>query len=88
MKSALTLICLSQLLMGCASERVITKVVPVPGPERIRYVPVPAELTKQIPPASIPAPTTYGAALKLWNRDRDTIQILNGQLAAIENLND
>lgn len=31
---------------------------------------------------------TYSDALILWGRDRDTIQILNGQLEAIESLND
>ena len=29
---------------------------------------------------------TYGDTLKLWGHDRDTIQILNGQLQAIESL--
>ena len=75
------------ILPACATERVITK------PEIVRVVetqtvPVPADLTETIPPAPIPDRLTYGEGAVLWRQDRDTIEILNARLRAIQGLSD
>ena len=80
------LLCLSLLLTGCGTTRLVPKPYPVPGPERIKFVPIPAYLLTEIKPLSIPEDVTYGELIMLCGKDRDNLQIVNGQLRAIRAL--
>ena len=45
---------LSAAFSACACKpKIVEKPVPVPGPTRVEYVQIPAELTQTIPPAEI-----------------------------------
>jgi hypothetical protein len=80
-------------LTGCARERLIQQPVlaelECPEPNVI-----PSQLLIQRPLQPIPlgiegfSGITYGDALILWGRDRETITTLNAQLQAIEDLNE
>lgn len=84
----LILLSLTTLFAACGTERVVEKpvLVEVPGP--VEYVAVPADLLLRHIKTTIPATLTYGEALQLWAEDRAIIEKQNGQLAAIEVLND
>ena len=62
------------------------KPVPVPGPTVIEYIDVPADLLVMHQKSTIPEAVTYGDVVLLWSLDRATIDILLGQLQAIESL--
>ncbi len=91
----LVCLCLSATFAGCGTtERLVQQPVPVrvevPTP-----IQIPAELLIQREPTEIAlgdfegfSGVTYGDALILWARDRETIKTLNGQLQAIEDLNE
>ena len=74
-------------LGACATERVVTETVPV---EVVKFerVPVPSDLLVLHQKSTIPESVTYGESLQLWSADRTTIDILLGQLRAIQALND
>lgn len=59
--------------------------MPVPYPVT-EYIGVPAELTMQRNKITLPEELTYGEALEHWAIDRATIDTLNGQLRAIQSL--
>lgn len=84
---ALLLLFLTIFLTACGTERVVEKpvVVEVPGP--VEYVPVPGDLLIRHIKTTVPESLTYGEALQLWAEDRAIIDTQNGQLAAIEVLN-
>ena len=82
------LLCLSLLLTGCGTTRLVPKPYPVPGPERIKHVPVPAYLLTEIKPIVIPEDVTYGELIMSCGKDRDNLEILNGQLRAIRALSE
>ena len=85
MKNALAYLCLIPFLTACGA----TKLVEVPVPVEVtRYesLPVPEDLTIEVPPSEIPDALTYGQAIGLWADDRATIEILNARLKAIRNL--
>ncbi len=84
---ALLLAFLAIFLTACATERVVEKpvIVEVPGP--VEFIPVPGEhLARQ--KITVPPSLTYGEALELFAEALTAIDKLNGQLAAIEVLND
>lgn len=74
-------------LTACGTERVIEKPVPVEV-VRIERTLVPGEFLVLHPKTEIPEDLTYGDALQLWSEDRAIIDRQNGQLRAIQTLND
>ena len=74
------------LSTACATERIVEKPVPVPGPETIKYLDVPAQHLIQRKKSDIPDSLNYGDGLRLWNQDRLALDKVNGQLQAIESL--
>jgi hypothetical protein len=86
---ALILLCLTSwlTLSGCESTRIVEKPVPVEV-VRVERVPVPADLLIRHIKVTIPPTLTYGEAIQLWAEDRAIVDKLNGQLQAIEVLND
>lgn len=80
-------LCLLSLLTACGTERVITKPVVVET-TKIERVLVPADLLVQHQKTTIPEALTYGEAIELWSLDRASIEKQNGQLKAIESLNE
>jgi hypothetical protein len=73
---------------ACAQERIVERPVPVPGPTVYEYVDVPSDLLIQHQKTTIPDDITWGEGAILWAADRATIDILLGQIRAIESLND
>ena len=85
---ALMLLCLLPLLTACGTERVITQpeVVEV---VRVERVTVPGDLLIQHNKTTIQeGPVSFAEAIEYWSLDRAIIDTLNGQIRAIESLND
>ena len=84
---AWTLPFLLLFLTSCGSERVIEKPV-IHEVVRIERIAVPSEHLVRHIKTTIPETISYGEAIQLWSEDRAIIEIQNGQLEAIEVLND
>ena len=55
---------------------------------RFEQVQIPSDLLIQYQPTTIPSTLTYGEAIQLWASDRADLLKSNGQIRAIESLND
>ena len=75
-------------LTGCVREVIVEKPVPVPVPGPTKWVDVPRNLVVIRNKTTLPETLSYGESLQLWSADRATIEALNGQLRAIQGLND
>lgn len=71
---------------ACATERIVEKPVPVPGPTVYKFVEIPPELLVRRQKTDIPESITWGEGGILWSLDRATIDMLLGQLEAIRSL--
>ena len=83
------LLCLSISLVACgANEVIIEKPVPVSVPGPVQYVPIPPDFLVLHQKADIPENLTWSEAAQLWAADRQTIDILLGNLLGIKALGD
>ena len=88
MNKIITICCAAFILHGCASERIVTSptIVEVPGP--VQYVPIPPDFLVLHQKSDIPENLTWSEAAQLWAADRETIDILIGNLLGIKALGD
>lgn len=56
--------------------------------EIVKWTPVPADLTEEVPKTVIPDSLTYGEAIDLWSQDRVGLDVANGRLRGIQELSD
>ena len=74
-------------LIACGSNEIIVPepvVVPIPG--TVERTPVPPDFLVQRRKSTIPDTLTYGDSLQLWAEDRASLDSVNAQLGAIEEL--
>ena len=74
-------------LSGCSSQEVITPqpvIIEVPGP--VQFVDVPPDLLVLHNKSIVPEGLTFGEAMQLWVADRETIDVLLGNIGAISSL--
>lgn len=80
-------LCLLSFCTACGTTEIIEKPVPVEV-EVVKWVPVPKDLTREVPKRSIPTALTYGQAIELWSMDRASLETANARLRAIQGLSD
>ena len=83
------LLCLSISLVACgANEVIIEKPVPVEVPGPVQWREIPPDFLVLHQKATIPESLTWSEAAQLWAADRQTIDILLGNLLGIKALGD
>lgn len=81
------LLCLLICLTACGTTKVVEKPVLVET-VRTEFRAVPGDLLVIAHKTTIPETLTYGEAMLLWSADRAIIDVQNGQIEAIESLNE
>ena len=81
----LTLLCLLSLLTACGGTKVVRDPEVITQTVR-EYINVPDHLTNQIDVQNIPVGMTYGEAIAILSKERETVDKLNGQLSGIKAL--
>ena len=72
-------------LTACGGTKVVREPEVITQTVR-EYINVPVHLTRQIDVQNIPDGMTYGEAIAILSKERETVDKLNGQLAGIESL--
>ena len=76
-------------LVACgANEVIVPTPVPIEVPGPVEYVPIPPDFLVLHQKATIPENLTWSEAAQLWAADRETIDILIGNLLGIKALGD
>ena len=76
-------------ISGCSNQEVITpqpEIIEVPGP--VQWREIPPDLLVIHNKSTIPETLTWSEVAQLWTADRETIDILLGNLLAINSLGD
>ena len=87
-KYAYLLVCLPIFSTGCVREVIVEKPVPVEVPGPVQFIEIPPDLLVLHQKATIPESLTWSEAAQLWTADRQTIDILLGNLLGIQALGD